>query len=364
MKLTAQIKLLPSAEQAESLRATMHAVNAAAAFAAQQGFAAKVYGQVSIHRLCYFAIRERFGLPANIAVRAISKAVEAFKRDKTICPEFRPDGAIPCSDRTYRIASPQVVSLAVLTGRIRIPYVTGDYFAGMLSRAKGEADLVFRDGQWFLYITVDFEEPPPLEPKDWIGVDLGIVNLATTSEGEVFSGEQTDRVRRRRSTARKQHQRKGSRRARRKLKRMSGRQTRFQHHVNHRIAKTLIGRAKALQAGIALEDLKGIRGRLEPTASRSFRRRFGNWSFAHLRQCITYKARLAGVPVALVDPRNTSRTCSQCGHCAKANRKTQAEFHCLSCGHQANADLNAAQNLRALGLGCPCNPPLKVAAPS
>jgi putative transposase len=63
-----------------------------------------------------------------------------------------------------------------------------------------------------------------------------------------------------------------------------------------------------------------------------------------------YKARLAGVAVESVDPRNTSRTCAECQHCSKANRKSQSEFSCKACGHQANADVNAARNIRALAL--------------
>jgi transposase len=58
---------------------------------------------------------------------------------------------------------------------------------------------------------------------------------------------------------------------------------------------------------------------------------------------------MAGIPLVFVDPRNTSRTCSECGHCEKANRKSQAEFVCKHCGHSMNADLNAARNIASLG---------------
>lgn len=329
----------------------MRAVNAAATFAARGGFDRKVYGQVSIHRACYAEIRERFELPANVAVRAIAKAVECFARDKARCPVFKPLGAVPCSDRTYRIASPQHVSIAVLGGRIKVPYVVADYFKALLSRKRGEADLVYTSGKFFLYISVEFDEPPPIEPKDWLGVDLGIVELATDSTGEAFSGRNIDRGRRRRATARKQYQRKGTKNAKRRLKAMSGRQARFQAHTNHVISKRLVDKAKALGFGIAVEDLTGIRDRIERTASRKFRRRFGNWAFAQLRGFVEYKARLAGVPVVTVDPRNTSRTCNVCGHCEKANRTSQSQFLCKVCRHSANADTNAALNLRDRGLG-------------
>ena len=179
-----------------------------------------------------------------------------------------------------------------------------------------------------------------------MGVDLGLVNIATDSQGETFSGAEINRNRRRRATARKQHQRKGSKRARRKLKGLSGRQRRFQAAVNHKISKELVAKAKALGVGIAMEDLSGIRDRIEPTATKAFRRRFGNWGFYQLQEFVIYKAKLAGVLVVYVDPAYTSQTCSRCGHCQKGNRKSQAEFYCQHCDYSANADFNAALNLR------------------
>jgi IS605 OrfB family transposase len=349
MKLTVQVKLLPTPEQSTHLLDTMRRMNAAATYAAEQGFAAKVYSQASIHRLCYFTLRERFGLGAQHAVRAISKAADTFARDKSVSPIFRPDGAIPLDDRLYRLMGLQEASINTTAGRIRCPFVVGDYFAALLSRKMGQADLVLRDGQFFLYITVEYKEPPPVEPVQWLGVDLGIKNIAADSTGEIFSGEAVDRNRRRRVTARKQHQRKGTTNAKRKLKRLSGRQRRFQRWVNHNISKRVVDKAKALNAGIVLEDLKHIRCRVETTVSRRFRRKFGNWSFGHLRQCIEYKAKREGVAVVTVNPRDTSRTCSRCGHCAQANRKTQESFVCLHCGYSTNAEYNAALNLRALG---------------
>ena len=74
------------------------------------------------------------------------------------------------------------------------------------------------------------------------------------------------------------------------------------------------------------------------------------FSFSQLRRFVTYKARLAGVPTIFVDPRNTSRTCSKCGHCEKANRQSQAKFVCKHCKFSCNADTNAALNISALGL--------------
>ncbi|MDE2493161.1 MAG: transposase, partial [Alphaproteobacteria bacterium] len=96
--------------------------------------------------------------------------------------------------------------------------------------------------------------------------------------------------------------------------------------------------------GVAIEDLNGIRERAATVRKRQ-RRVLHCWAFAQLRSFLSYKAALAGVPVVAVDPRNTSRICSVCGHCDKANRKTQSKFICTSCGVVAHADVNAAVNI-------------------
>jgi IS605 OrfB family transposase len=352
MKLTLQLQLLPPPDQATDLLETMERFNAAASFAAGVGFEHKVYGQVSIHGLCYREIRERFGLSAQMAVRAIAKAVECFQRDKTVCPVFQPHGAICYDQRVLSFKGLTAVSLWAMKGRLLIPFVCGEYQQGRLGRVKGQADLVYRKGKWFLLCTIDLPEGTPIKPKGMMGVDLGIVNIATDSEGETFSGEDVQRNRRRRATARKSRQRKGTKRTERKLKQMSGRQRRFQAKVNHEISKKLVAKAKALGVGIAMEDLKGLRDRVETTVSKRFRRQLGNWGFSQLGLFVEYKAKLAGVPFVKVDPRNSSRTCSKCGHCEKGNRPDQATFRCKQCRYSANADLNAAENLRIRGLGC------------
>ena len=360
MKLVVQIKLLPDAEQAKALLEYMKAFNTAANHAACVGFSAKVFSQPSIHNRCYRELRNKFGVSSQTAVRAIGKAVECFSRDKTSCPIFKPHGGVTYDQRTFSFKGIDKVSLLTMAGRIIVPFVFGEYQRGKLHHLRGQADLVYRDGQFYLYCTAEIPEDPAVAATDFLGIDLGIVNLATDSTGEMFSGKLVDRNRRRRQTARKQHQRKGTKGARRKLKRMSGRQARFQKAVNHAISKRLVSKAKTLGCGIALEDLSGIRGRIEATVSRAFRRRFGNWSFNHLRQCIAYKAKLYGVPLVMVDPRNTSRTCSACGHCEKANRQSQAKFLCKQCGFSENADFNAAKNISSLGASCKL--PSKVAA--
>lgn len=348
MKLTLQLQLLPAPNQRVTLLATMEHFNEAATFAAQVGFEAGVFSQPSIHKRCYAEIRERFGLSAQMAVRAIGKAVEAFAtlkaKGRKECPSFKPRGAVTYDNRILSFKGLDRVSLGTLSGRMVLPMVYGEYQGERFDRLKGQVDLVYRQGKFYLYATVDLPDNMPIEPAGFLGVDLGIVNIATDSDGASYSGEAIERVRRRHHENRRRFQKRCTKGAKKRLKQLTGREARFRKHENHCISKALVQKAKGTGRGIALEDLSGIRDRT--TVRAKDRTRHSGWSFYQLRAFVEYKAKLAGVPVLVVDPRNTSRTCSVCGYCEKANRKNQSEFRCQHCGYSTNADGNAARNIR------------------
>lgn len=346
MKLTLQLKLLPTPEQANALLDTMRHYNEAATFAAEQGFAAGVFSAPSIQKLAYRDCRDRFDLSSQMAVRAIGKAAECFSRDKTVCPVFRPTGAMTYDERILSFKDCHRVSiLTVSAGRLMVPYVFGEYQAANLARIRGQCDLVYRDGMFFLYCTIEFQEAPPVKVKDFLGVDMGIVNLAVDSDGEVHTGEQVEKVRRRFAKTRRNLQRKGTRSSKRILQRIRRREARFRAHVNHVISKQLVAVSKDTSRGIAVEKLTGIRERC--TVGKRQRAKHSGWAFHQLRAFIEYKAKKEGIPVVAVDPRNTSRTCFECGHCHKRNRQSQESFVCLHCGFSCHADFNAALNVRA-----------------
>jgi len=331
----------------------MRLCNEAATFAAAKGFAAGVYGQVSLHHLAYYEIRERFGLSSQLAVRAIAKAVECFQRDKTTCPVFRDDGAVCYDQRVLSFHGLNSASLWAIGGRVEVPFLCGPYQQARQGRIQGQADLVLRDGIFYLLCTIDMPEDTPIEPQDVMGVDLGVVNLATTSDGTTHSGVSVEACRSRYAKRRQRLQRaatlaqmdgKRPKNIRRALKRIARKEARFRRDVNHCISKTLVAACKGTERGIALEDLKDIRSRSR--FRKPQRARMTGWAFDQLRFFVEYKAQLVGVPVVFVDPRNTSRGCCQCGHVAKANRQTQARFSCRQCGYTTNADFNAAINIR------------------
>jgi IS605 OrfB family transposase len=255
--------------------------------------------------------------------------------------------------RICSFPGPDRVSLLTLDGREVMPFRFGRYAEGMLQRVRGQCDLLYRASSdtFLLAITVDVPEPTPDEVSVYVGVDLGIVNIATTSDGEIVNRGPTqpvhahvNTVRARYSRLRAKLQKKGTKSAKRLLKQRSRREMRFARDTNQCISKALVSTAQGTARGIALEDLKNIRTRITVRGKRQ-RRVLHSWGFFQLRAFIAYKAALAGVRVTLVHPAYTSQMCSQCGHCEKANRRTQSKFLCQSCGYACHADVNAAVNI-------------------
>jgi putative transposase len=345
---TVVCKLAPTPEQASDIDATLQAFAAACDFAADVARRIGSTNKVKVQHAAYQDIRERFGLSANLAIRAIARACAALKVPAKMHSKFAPTSI----DYDARIFAFQewnwTFGLTLLSGRVKIATVLGERQKSILKGRKPTAAvLVKREGKYSLHVQLTAEAPEPIEQTDHIGVDLGIARIATTSDDpEGHCGKPVERIRRKHNLQRKRLQRRGTKGAKKKLRRMAGKEARFRKHENHRISKAIVESAKGTGRGIALEDLEGIRDRTTARGGDA-RNRLSGWSFHQLRGFISYKAAGAGIPVVLVDPRNTSRTCSACGHCEKANRNSQAEFECKHCGFSANADWNAALNIRA-----------------
>ena len=343
--VTEMLKLAPSLEQGEALLATMRACNAASDRVAEVAFEHRTANKIRLQPLVYGELRERFGLSSQMAVRAISKACEAYKRDKSIRPTFRPLGAVAYDQRILSWKGRDAASILTLTGRILVPVVyQGRWLATTGATLRGAADLTYRDGKFYLAVVIDGPAPPAgPEPDEWLGVDLGIVNIATDSDGTSHSGKGLRALRRRNLQLRRRLQAKRTKSATRLLRHRKRKESRMARDVNHCISKSLVSKAQDTGRGIALEDLQGIRDRV--TVRRAQRADLHSWSFHQLRTFIAYKATMAGVPVRPVDPRNTSRTCPECGLIDKRNRPTRDDFRCIGCGLAGPADTFAARNI-------------------
>ena len=359
MKLVANIKLQPTPEQFQALKETLERCNAACDYLSAKGFEAGILRTFDLHKLGYADIRERFGLAAQVAVRCIAKTADAYKLDRKVQRSFRKHAAQPYDDRIISFKPRDIVSIWTLAGRMKIKAVMGKRQRELLAFRKGEVDLMLVRGAFYLACVCDIDEADPILTTKVLGVDLGIVNLATDSDGTMHCGAAIEATRQRLSNRRKGLQRCGSKAAKRRLRQLSGKQRRFQTHTNHCISKALVTEAERTGRGIGLEDLKHIRARVK--ARKPQRARLGNWAFAQLQSFVAYKAKRAGIPVLFVDPRYTSQGCSSCGAIDKKNRPDQATFSCVSCGHAEIADINAARNIKLRAEAALCNPALSSA---
>lgn len=364
MQLTAKVKLTPTEAQADSLKRTLETANRACNFISDIAWANRVFGKFQVQKLTYHEVKASFDLTAQLIIRCIAKVTDVYKLDKKVKREFQPLGSIAFDSRILSWnLDKNTVSIWTVNGRLKqLPFVCHDRAKELLSGDRGESDLCLIDGVFYLFTSCEVNEPTPKDVGDFLGVDLGIKQIASDSDGHSYSGAKVNALRKRYAKLRAKLQAKQSRSAKRLLKRRKRKEQRFAKDVNHCISKELVCRAKDTNRGIALEDLTGIRERA--TVKKAQRRQHSSWSFFDLRAKIAYKAQLHGVPFLLVDPRNTSRTCSACGCIDKANRKSQANFLCVSCGFSANADTNAAvvirgralvnaPNVPTIGIGCP-----------
>ena len=345
MKLIARIKLQPTKKQHKALLETLEAANAACDYVSEIAWQAKTFGQFALHKLCYADVRAQ-GIPANIAVRVFAKVADGYKLDKKTKRTFAIRGAFPFNDRlvSYKLDK-RIVSIAVLDGREKMPFIISEHAANLLRGLHGECDLVYRNNEFYLLQCCNVDEPTTAEVDDFLGVDMGVANIAVDSDKTIHQGKTVKGVRYRHRQLRRKLQAKVTKSAKRLLRKLSGKEQRFATDVNHVIAKQIVAKAKDTDRGIALEDLTHIRERV--TARKSQRAQLSSWSFSQLRIFIEYKAKLMGVSVVAVDPRNTSRTCPCCGHIDKANRKTQDKFLCVDCGFSGLADYIAAMNIRS-----------------
>ena len=143
MKRVIQIKLLPSAEQAEALEQTMRRFNAACTWVAERAFERQLANSYALHKLYYYQMRERFDLPADIAILTFAQVAACYKRDKRNRVSFRPLASIPYRKGAFRYKGLQQINIKTADGnRHDIPIVMGDYQAEQFGHVKLYAELV------------------------------------------------------------------------------------------------------------------------------------------------------------------------------------------------------------------------------
>jgi putative transposase len=354
--LTVNCRLNPTDSQAEEIEDTLKAFADTCNWI-NKNVDPRLKNSVAIHHNSYQDVRTKFGLSANLAVRAINRvagnrktALQAHSSVKSFEPT-----SIDYDARIFAFReSDEQVSLTLLRSRQRIKLVLGDHQRDRLRGSKPtSATLCKKGSEYYIHIQVKSEAPEQIHIDTVLGVDLGVTDIAVTSEGQKFGGKTIKLIKNHYASMRavlQQKAVKGTRSTRRRCrelqKRLSGKEGRYQRQINHEISKAIVTRAQEIPAKIALEDLTGIREGVNQKAGKSQRRRVNGWAFYQLKDFLTYKALQAGIPLVLVDPAYTSQTCHICGN--QGNRRGKS-FDCPVCMWSGDADFNGAQNIAFLG---------------
>ncbi|MEH2143401.1 RNA-guided endonuclease InsQ/TnpB family protein [Nostoc sp.] len=359
--LTIVCKLNPTKKQVQEIDLVLKAFADACNYANQK-VKPQITSKTTVQNMVYNEIRGLFGLSANLTVRACARVGTNRKtaklKDKPV-KTFKPTSA----DYDARIFSFRekdwTVSLTLMNRREHIKIDAGNYQRGKLKgRKPTSAQLCkHRDGNYYIHIQIKDEPPTPIKSNSVIGVDFGRRDIAVTSSGDQWDGKQINDVRDKFSKVRTSLQKKSTkgtrstrRRARQILKRLSGRERRFQQSLNHNISQSIIQDALKNNAVVAIEDLTGIRERTnQKPRDKTERRRSNSWSFYQLRSFLEYKGIQFGVEVIAIPPAWTSQTCHQCLHIGLRSDK---RFKCVNeaCSWSGDADLNGAKNIAAIGV--------------
>ena len=382
--ITAKLKLRHTPEQKQALDAVTLAYRDALNFASEVAHRENKLSQAAkLQKLVYEDLRERFGLPSQMACNAPRQVAASYKVQWT---KFRQNQTArekgytkrrykgldkPCKfvsrtltynfGRDFSWKKGQQVSVQTLEGRQVMAYDGYSKHLEYIAQGceVGAAKLYYQKSkkQYYLLValTVTLPDPQPEDHKRVVGVDVGqrYHAVATDSRNHSFfqSGKQARQRKDHFSRLRRNLQRKGTRSATCRLAEISGRERRFIADWNHKLSLRILRRfPKSL---IELEELTNIRerteGRSNPRATKKARtnkRHRSQWSFAELQSFLAYKAPLNGSMTVKVDANYTSQACTCCGHTSKANRPNAGlMFVCENCGYEVHSDLLGARNI-------------------
>lgn len=264
MQSVAKLRLFASPDARRMLFTTMERYNAACNAASPVAFSERQFSNIGLQKQLYYQVRETFGLSAQMAQLAIRKVAGSYRSTNEAIKErnnvlaalgqpqktlteisFRTHGAI-CYDARVLSLGRNRVSIWTLDGRIKLRYSKPDHFPAVAT--VKQTDLVYRDGAFWLYATVETPDVEPAEPTGYLGVDLGVVKIATTSDGAVATSDATEKVRQRYGSLRARLQACGTKDAKEKLRKISGRERRFKTDTNS--VNRSFARQKARSGGL------------------------------------------------------------------------------------------------------------------
>jgi putative transposase len=327
----------------------------------------QITNSISMQKLIYNEARKHSPLKSQHVIQAIRRVSGNRKVGEP--PVFNV-GSVSFDVRNFTLSKDwKYASLTTLDKRVGVKLLLGKHQLKYLKKVKlgwcsfsTSATLALKDNTWYLHLNLEHKANPSKEPVDYLGIDLGRRDIASLSSGKSFSGEKIEKKRKKHALLRKVLQKKASRgtrssrrRCRELQKQLRGKEQRYQRHLNHCISKAIVAQAKRDKLVLVMEDLTGIRERLnDKPNSREQRFLTNSWSFYQFKLIIQYKAKIAGVRVLLIDPRYTSQTCHKCLHIHPEKGKSYRNgknFKCDHCGWSGDADYNASNVIKLVGIG-------------
>lgn len=367
MRIAVKIKLIPNAVEYAALTGTLELCNKIANELSEYAHETGTKRKFDLHYAKYKSLKGN-GLASQTLVRTIAKVGDAYATQKGLIKngvltgkrkekalskpiQFRKDSAqaFDKNNLSYNFDK-KTISIWTINGRLKtVPFeCSPKQLERLIACQKGESDLSLINGVFYLVAGVEIPEKHLQPITDYLAFDSGIVNIVTTSDGDNWSGGAVTLRRKKNRALRARLQSKGTKSAKRLLKKRSKKESRFVTDSNHVISKTLVKLAEHTGRGIAHENLKGIRERAR--SRKPLRTELNNWAFAQLFAFVAYKAKLKGIPVKIVDPAYSSQLCPECGTVGKNNRPNRDLFCCSSCSHSGPADVIAAKNIRTFAL--------------
>lgn len=358
---TIKLKLNVSPDGCQSLMQTMRDYTVAFNTCSEWGFNSRSANKVNCHNATYQNVRQSVpNLPSSLVQGARDNACECLKAVKCHTKPLRKEySSMRYNQRVIRVCLDSgYATLATSKGRIKATFTIPEYYRQYIGWQVKSSTVSFdkRYKTFYLHCQMEAKTPDLVKDQQVLGIDRGIVNIAVCSDNSFFNSKLVKNTRAKCAYLRKRLQSKGTRSAKRKLRKISGRERRFVTDVNHCISKQIVNSDYTV---FALEDLSKIR--VQKRRGTEMNRKLNNWSFYELQQFLTYKAENIGKRVILVDARYTSQKCSVCGHTYKGNRDG-SQFLCRSCGFELHADLNASRNIAHAGISglgrLPVNQPI------
>ena len=336
-----------------------------------------------VQKVIYNTIREKFNLKSQMTISCIRSVIARYKTVKTQMARRpykyqdqntgewyhevrdltwlhkpisfnRPQVDLQ-RNRDWSYLSSGQLSINTLDGRVKVEPICRGFNQYLDGTWKfGLAKLLKSSGKWYLHISAtkevaDFNKQTV---KHVVGLDRGLRFLATSYDEQgktaFFDGQVIMRKRAKYQKLRATLQAKGTKSAKRRLKKLSGRENRWISDVNHCLSKTLVQKYGA-NTLFVLENLNGVS--FERTdLPKALRNQNKSWAFYQLEQFLTYKAHLHNSEVVEVSAKYTSQRCPKCGVIKKDNRHHEKhEYHCNNCGYCSNDDRIGAMNIQLLG---------------